>query len=720
MSVAPNSIPNQVFRFGGFQLDVQRRELAHDNGLVKLSGKSFETLVFLLTNRSRLVPKDELLAEVWRNRSISDNVVDQALTDIRRALRRHEDGVWVKTVYGEGYAFVGEVVEGNAVPHDQRPTDAGSAIVLEEVEPPLPPATRDLCTGRDNRKLSIGAITGGISILVLGLVLFNSQHKRLELTPGPSQLTSTTRAKLSPVIAKGNRIFFTEIEGGRYHLMQTTNQGAEPSEVATPARNPYACDIAPDGESLLVRDVEGAFDEYGPLWIVPLGKGDARKVPDVTAFDGSWSHAGKQIAAARGGDLLIISTLDLKVIRKISLPGYGWWPRWSTEDGKIRLTIMDAKSLTNAIWEVDLATGNASRLELSSDPRLRNVSAGDWTSDRKHFVFQALNDGTYSIWASPEEGPRRLATAFPLTAGPIGWRGPTLSREREYMYARGQLAKLEVVKYDTASGQYRRFLGGLSAETVAFSSDKEWIAYTSIPGMALWKARANGLEKRRIVPSPWQAALPRWSPDGSKIAAMLRKPGQAWKAFLIDAGDGSMEELVPGGTKEAAPSWSPDGKKIVLGKLFSVEDSDEINLSLVDLLSRKVVLVPGSEHLFHPAWSTDGQHIVAINSRSFRLYLLDVRTQQWRPLTTQRAGFPTWSADGASVVFLDPDSTFPRVYRANIKTAAVDTLAELTDVRPANSSFGRWIGLHPDGSVLAVQDVSIDQIFGFEYRMVKR
>jgi DNA-binding winged helix-turn-helix (wHTH) protein/Tol biopolymer transport system component len=715
MSIAPEFKPNFNFRFGGFELDINKRELRHGSDLVQLTGKAFETLVYLLNHRERLVPKRELLATVWSNRSISENVVDQALKDIRKALRKYEPSVWVKTVYGEGYAFVGEAHATEIAPDDQAARSLSYAGPLTEIQ--LVSTTND--SGSTIRRFGWKPVTLTaavvMSITFMVTAVFKTAGKRLELAPSPVQVTSSSRAKLSPIITDGNSVFFTEVEGGRYHLMRTTGEGAEPVEIPTGIRNPYVCDISPDSQNLLVRDVTGAFDEYGPLWIVPLGHDAPTRIPDVMAFDAAWSRKGDHIAVTHGFELLFVSMPALKLTRKIALPGYGWWPRWSPDGDRLRLTIMDAKSLSNMIWEVDIASGRISQLRLPTQ-RLANISAGDWTPDSRHFIFQVQYDGVYSIWAFPEFRSGKLDSAFPLTSGPMGWRGPTISRTANRLYARGQLTKFEVMQHDTGASQYRRFLGGLSAETVAFSRDMNWIAYTAAPGMALWKARANGLERTRIVPSPWQAALPRWSPDGNKIATMLRKSGEPWKIYVVSARDGGMEELVPGGSKEATPDWSPDGKRIVFGRLFSVEDPSRVAINVVDLASKQVSILPDSQRLFHPSWSPDGQYIVAIHSETFHLFLYDLRARQWRELTDHRAGFPNWEPDSRAVSFLDPDSPYPIVYRVNIKIPKVVTkIAELRDVRPPNSPFGRWIGVHPGGSILAVHDVSTDQIFAFQY-----
>jgi len=43
----------------------------------------------------------------------------------------------------------------------------------------------------------------------------------------------------------------------------------------------------------------------------------------------------------------------------------------------------------------------------------------------------------------------------------------------------GQTYRGEQTRYDTKSGQFSQFLGGVSAEYVAFSKDGQWVTYVS-------------------------------------------------------------------------------------------------------------------------------------------------------------------------------------------------------------------------------------------------
>ena len=67
-----------------------------------LSGKPFDTLVYLVERAGELVDRDELLHSVWPKRVIEDNNLNQAIATLRRILGEQH----VVTVAGRGYQFV--------------------------------------------------------------------------------------------------------------------------------------------------------------------------------------------------------------------------------------------------------------------------------------------------------------------------------------------------------------------------------------------------------------------------------------------------------------------------------------------------------------------------------------------------------------------------------------------------------------------------------------
>ena len=100
-----------TFRFGSLVLDGESRSLSRDGRGVSISPKAFRLLQVLLEARPRAMPKAELHRRLWPDTVVSDVNLPTLVAEIRQAIG---DGarspVFVRTVYGYGYAFCGTAV----------------------------------------------------------------------------------------------------------------------------------------------------------------------------------------------------------------------------------------------------------------------------------------------------------------------------------------------------------------------------------------------------------------------------------------------------------------------------------------------------------------------------------------------------------------------------------------------------------------------------------
>jgi len=101
-----------VHRFDDFTLDTGTRELLSHGAEVHLSPKAFDLLALLVANRARAVSKDELQQRLWPSTFVEETNLATLIAEIRRALRDSAANPrFVRTIYGFGYRFVGELIE---------------------------------------------------------------------------------------------------------------------------------------------------------------------------------------------------------------------------------------------------------------------------------------------------------------------------------------------------------------------------------------------------------------------------------------------------------------------------------------------------------------------------------------------------------------------------------------------------------------------------------
>ena len=94
------------------ELDVAKGHLRRGGQEIHLKPKAFQILVYLVTQRDRLVSKEELLEQFWKDTVVGDDVLANSIAEIRRALSdRSRDSQYLKTVPKRGYRFVADVQE---------------------------------------------------------------------------------------------------------------------------------------------------------------------------------------------------------------------------------------------------------------------------------------------------------------------------------------------------------------------------------------------------------------------------------------------------------------------------------------------------------------------------------------------------------------------------------------------------------------------------------
>lgn len=109
-----------VYTFGRFRMEVAERRLLSDSGEVSLTPKAFDTLVALVENSGRLVPRDELLSMVWPETHVGENVLAQNISTLRKALGPAGTKL-LETVPKRGYRFLGDVIEEESEPETRPP-----------------------------------------------------------------------------------------------------------------------------------------------------------------------------------------------------------------------------------------------------------------------------------------------------------------------------------------------------------------------------------------------------------------------------------------------------------------------------------------------------------------------------------------------------------------------------------------------------------------------
>ena len=290
---------------------------------------------------------------------------------------------------------------------------------------------------------------------------------------------------------------------------------------------------------------------------------------------------------------------------------------------------------------------------------------------------------------------------------------PFPSKDGKKLFVVGQTYRGELMRYDSKSGQFSPFLGGISAEYVDFSKDGQWVAYVSYRDGTLWRSKVDGSERLQLTYPPSYAMLPRWSPDGKKIIffefeSNSDKPARMYE---VSPWGGILRQLMPDDPRQQLdPNWSPDGSKIVYGG----QSNDPASaIHVLDRATRQVTDLPGSQGLYSPRWSPDGRHMSAFSADSTKLLLFDFQTKKWTELAAGSFSWLNWSKDGQYVYVLDSRAR-DAVLRTRISDHKTEQVVDLKNFVTAGR-YGGWLALAPDDSPLLLRDAGTEDVYSLDW-----
>ena len=97
----------KIYRFRDCELDLTRGCLSKNGQEVHIRQKALQVLVELIEGKGRLITKSELFEKVWPDTAVTDDVLVQAVKELRRSLGddpHHPQ--FIKTIPKSGYRFI--------------------------------------------------------------------------------------------------------------------------------------------------------------------------------------------------------------------------------------------------------------------------------------------------------------------------------------------------------------------------------------------------------------------------------------------------------------------------------------------------------------------------------------------------------------------------------------------------------------------------------------
>ena len=533
-------------------------------------------------------------------------------------------------------------------------------------------------------------------------------------TTGPpiysfEQVTSETGRESEPSLSPdGNFVIYAKHTDGQWDIYRQRLGGqrafnltdGSPDDDTQPA-------FSPDGELIAFRSER----DGGGIFLMGATGESVTRLTDF-GYDPAWSPDGKRLAvsaqfsphvliAPTGGAaelwLVDVATGD----RELLVDTQALQPSWSPNGHRIAFWAIDEERTNRDVWTIPTNGGQA--VPVTDDPAVDWNPM--WSADGRYLYFSSDRRGTMNLWRVPVEEtsgelrgePEPVTTPTPFAAD--------LSRsstgERIAYAALSGSSNIYSIAFDPSSGTVvgepepvtRRSGVAVGADpspdgqTVAFMGfQREWDIFV---------IAADGSALRNLTRDAHNDRMPRWSPDGERIAFYSSRTGvmEIWTVRI----DGSGLQQVTHASDEGAmyPVWSPDGSRLAYrgGDTTYVRELDASGQGGVRALeSPDPELARFNAH----AWSPDGRWLageLSAEEGSSGIVLYSFASGELVRLT-DFGWFPRWLNDSRRLIFQSGDSTKSSLFIVDRESGDVREL-----YRPRDAA-AEWVAISQDGRTI--------------------
>lgn len=692
---------------------------------IKLPKRHLDTLLVLLEAGGEVVAKEQFFERVWSGLHVEEGNLTQTIFLLRKTLGRLPNGgEYIETMPRRGYRLVPGISRRVEAPEGTLPPcmqdDARKELPAEAAGDRDPQG--EARAGSRRRRWPVWAAAAVLLLAgALGWLRWKV-YERPRLT-GTVRLTNDGGYKevLAPLLTAGRRLYFTEIVNNENRLTEVSVLGGFSAQRRAPTPGHTALAVSRWHEGVLFGTTwEGensVNSEVEEPMLLQAEDGAVRHLGQVAGHGAAWSPDGERLAFTSGHDVLL-SDGNGEAIRPLShLAGVPYWPAWSPDGRKVRFSVQD-DTAGSSLVEMD-ADGGVPRAVLARSANAGRACCGQWSPDGRWFAYVVNSPNRSGVWLR-REAQTLGSREFEIASGPMDyWRSPVFSEDGHALYAVGEQARGEMMRYDEGRQQWWPALSGLSADTLQFSPDRRWMAYTLYPEGTVWRSRADGSDRMQLSAAGETGRFPHWSPDGQRIAYIAGRPGQPWRVEEVDtAGNHAPRTVLRESGSQGAATYSPDGEHVAFGRImaYGMAAGEGQGISVVDLRSGQVEKVPGSDGLWIVRWSPDGRWLAAMTANRKRLMLFDWTKGEWTRLPTQGVNDLVWSHDGRSLYFDSTNGKDAAVFRVEMTDRTVHRHADLSGLQ--RTGFAGWrLSLDAEDRLLVLRQAGTVEVYRLDLEL---
>lgn len=637
-----------AYVFGPYRLDTATYQLLKDDSAVEVPSKVFDTLLYLLRNRHRVVGKDELLAAVWKDAVVTDDSLVQCISSVRRTLGDDATNpTYVATVARRGYRFIAPVTESAA---DPKPAAAPSPA------PPEPTHTRSvtwLWPVIAIVLLIVGWLAGSrlapsrSADAAGGTLRFTQEpppgHRMVSggaLSPDGLQIAFAAQDGASGAV----RLWIRSLDAAQARVLEGTDGAARPF-------------WSPDSEAI-------GFFAKGRLKTVRQSGGP---VTDLTFVGprpsgGAWSPRGQIIYSTWLSGFSTISASGGTPAPLTSLARGEFahaWPQFLPDGERFIFSVFGPQ---NRVSVGRLGDGTVTPL-VEADPGAVYSPAGYLVFARNGILTAQRFDASSLTMSGEPFGVVSGNVAIPNMTN-----GTLMSAAAGLLAFGGATGESELAWFDRSG----RRLGNISSSSPlhnpALTADQARVFANSYPpGQAgLWVTDLERGATSRLVAD---SAIPFPSPDGRLVAfATGGADGNSLvRITSVDDGNGAADPpLAAGSESKSVTQWTRDGR-FLLFQTLSPRNAHDLWMVPVDRSAPPAPLLQGAANEIQGIVSPDGRWLAYASDESgvWQVYVQAFPSGAQKQLISASGGFaPQWRADGRELFYLSEDHSLMAVSAA--------------------------------------------------------
>lgn len=632
-----------VFFIEDWKVEVTLHRITRSDGTFKrVEPQLMMVLVYLANNKGTLVPKEELIQEVWKDVVVTENVLTRAISSLRKLLEDDpRNPRYIETISKTGYRLIAEVKQ---------------------------PSKNTISEDKVHLTVRRRPLVIGISLIVL--VLFGAFSILDVFSPPeivvyhPKALANSEMTEYYPAISRdGNFVAYTYRSPDKNWDVYVKRIGTE---------NQIRLTDDPLVEMRPVWSADGAniyFMRYEPsgatIYRAPMTGGKETRIITTSKYTkGNFdiSPNNHELAynsrSAKNKPLQIeLTNLDTGTKKIVTNPPDNFngdlHPTYSPDGTKIGF-IREKNAMSMYLFVLDLATGRVQQITTDH----LSINGFDWSADGNSLIYGTDKTGIYKLW---KVNLGDLKSAL-MPVADYQMVMPRVADNDQMIYAKLQdNVNIWTYSLKTKEGKVWRATNVLDLNP-SYSYDGNKVVFTTNQSgsFQLWTSNVDGGEAISISTFKGQYInTPRWSPNGQTIVFQGYKNGRS-DIYSIDGLGGIPINLTDAEEEMHTPFFGSDGKYIYYSAStngmwniwrMTAEGDDKIQITHTGGYAPQVS--PDMTTLFYVKKEEKGIWSMELDTKKEQLLIADFDSKKYGAFTLSSNGLYYLNSKTRTIDYFD-------------------------------------------------------------------